>query len=47
MDVHLAERPTAAKDAEGGRDGGVCVQCRRAACAENGQRRGDEVHATR
>ena len=47
MDVHLAERPAAAKDAEVGRDGGVCVQRGRLACAENGQRRGDEVHAAR
>ena len=46
MDVHLAERPAAAKDAEIGRDGG-CVQRGRAARPESGQRRGDEVHAAR
>ena len=47
MDVHLAERPAAAKDAEIGRDGGVRLQRGRLARAENGQWRGDEVHAAR
>ena len=47
VDVHLAEWPPAAKDAEIGRDGRVCLQRGRLACAENGQRRGDEVHAAR
>ena len=47
MDVHLAERPAAAKDAEIGRDGGIRLQRGWLARAENGQWRGDEVHAAR